>query len=252
VSPTAKTERDRAHPVIECFGPTIQGEGALAGRPTHFVRFGGCDFTCSWCDSSHAVLPAEVRKAEKLTAHEIATRVAGLPGNPDWVTLSGGNPLLHPLNFLVMRLHGFGFKVAIETQGSRWGDWVQNVDLITISPKPPSSGMVNRDLDKFIAHLGGELIRPKVNLKVPIFSTEDLEFARRLHYKYFQFPFYLSVGTYMGGLYGDFDAGRIDTQDDIVNRYRWLVDHIVGDPDFRDVAVFPQLHALLWGHERGR
>lgn len=39
----------RTFPVIECFGPTIQGEGALAGLPTLFVRFGGCDFRCSWC-----------------------------------------------------------------------------------------------------------------------------------------------------------------------------------------------------------
>ena len=41
--------------VSEIFGPTIQGEGALIGLPTVFVRTGGCDFRCSWCDSLHAV-----------------------------------------------------------------------------------------------------------------------------------------------------------------------------------------------------
>ena len=41
--------------VSEIFGPTIQGEGALIGLPTVFVRTGGCDYRCSWCDSLHAV-----------------------------------------------------------------------------------------------------------------------------------------------------------------------------------------------------
>ena len=50
-----------ALPVVEVFGPTIQGEGELAGVPTAFVRFGGCDYRCSWCDSLFAVLPEDVR-----------------------------------------------------------------------------------------------------------------------------------------------------------------------------------------------
>ena len=41
--------------IAEIFGPTIQGEGALIGEPTVFVRAGGCDYRCSWCDSLHAV-----------------------------------------------------------------------------------------------------------------------------------------------------------------------------------------------------
>ncbi|TIU92326.1 MAG: 7-carboxy-7-deazaguanine synthase QueE, partial [Mesorhizobium sp.] len=41
--------------VSEIFGPTIQGEGMLIGLPTVFVRTGGCDYRCSWCDSLHAV-----------------------------------------------------------------------------------------------------------------------------------------------------------------------------------------------------
>jgi 7-carboxy-7-deazaguanine synthase len=52
--------KTRTYPVVEVFGPTIQGEGALAGLPTLFVRFGGCDYRCSWCDSLLAVLPEQV------------------------------------------------------------------------------------------------------------------------------------------------------------------------------------------------
>jgi len=249
----------KVFPVTEIFGPTIQGEGALAGHVTMFVRFGGCDFSCHWCDSAHAVLPEGVRKAEKLTAQEISLRVAALqPTANIWVTLSGGNPLLHGLNFLVERLHGFGFSVAVETQGSVYKPWLQNVDLITVSPKPPSSGMINPDLDLFLHQVQEDVQReshkrmPRLSLKVPIWDERDLQFARTLHLRYPAVPFYLSVVTAMGGLHGDFDGGRIDTQDDVIARYRWLVGRVIQDEAWVDIAgVFPQLHVLVWSHDRG-
>ena len=43
--------------VSEIFGPTVQGEGPLIGKPTVFVRTGGCDYRCNWCDTLYAVLP---------------------------------------------------------------------------------------------------------------------------------------------------------------------------------------------------
>ncbi|RWD90497.1 MAG: 7-carboxy-7-deazaguanine synthase QueE, partial [Mesorhizobium sp.] len=43
--------------ISEIFGPTVQGEGPLIGRPTVFVRTGGCDYRCRWCDTLYAVLP---------------------------------------------------------------------------------------------------------------------------------------------------------------------------------------------------
>src|SRR3954451_23575028 len=108
----AVRQRQRAHPVIEIFGPTVQGEGAEAGIPTHFVRLGGCDYRCSWCDTMYAVDPASVREnARRLTADEILDRLATLEGRPEWVTISGGNPALHRLDGLVFRLHQQDYKV---------------------------------------------------------------------------------------------------------------------------------------------
>src|SRR3954470_24432474 len=90
---TSRRPRLQSHPVVEIFGPTIQGEGAEAGLATHFVRFGGCDFRCAWCDTMYAVEPAAVRRnAERLSTEEIVERVEVLGGAPRWVTLSGGNP----------------------------------------------------------------------------------------------------------------------------------------------------------------
>src|SRR4051794_28690583 len=142
---TLAPARAKLIPVVEIFGPTIQGEGAEAGIATHFVRVGGCDYRCSWCDTMYAVDPEIVRAtAEKLSSDEIVTRVDALAGRPDWVTISGGNPALHALGDLVSGLHAVGFRVSVETQGSRWASWLGSVDRLTVSPKPPSSGMATR------------------------------------------------------------------------------------------------------------
>ena len=61
--------------ISEIFGPTVQGEGALIGKPTVFVRTGGCDFRCSWCDTLHAVLPAHRHDWSPMTPEEILARV---------------------------------------------------------------------------------------------------------------------------------------------------------------------------------
>jgi 7-carboxy-7-deazaguanine synthase len=265
----SQSVRARKFPIVELFGPTLQGEGALAGRPTHFVRFAACDFRCLWCDSSHAVLPEQFKAVSTMfTAEEIIAGLQSLPGTPHWVTLSGGNPGLQRLGELVDLLHAAGYDVAIETQGTTWQSWMTEVDMLTVSPKPPSSGMVNDDLLEFLdqeslaralhtaemvaAERGVGASRKHFHreystvLKVPIWDSRDYEFARRLHAKFKSYPFYLSVVTAMGGLYGDFDGGRVDTRDDILNRYRWLAEKVAAEPIFADVAALPQLHALVW------
>lgn len=81
--------------ISEIFGPTIQGEGALIGMPTVFVRTGGCDFRCSWCDTLYAVEPRFRNAWRSMSTDAILTEVNRLSGNePILVTLSGGNPAL--------------------------------------------------------------------------------------------------------------------------------------------------------------
>ena len=248
------TKTWKTFPVVEIFGATLQGEGAMAGLPSHFIRFGGCDFACHWCDSAHAVLVENVRKAPQLAVSDIMRGVLSLPDlSADWVTLSGGNPALHDLGNLVGLLHSTGFKVAVETQGSRWKDWLRDVDMLTISPKPPSSRMVNPFLPTFMEkaaqpHEEAEVSVPRC-LKVPVYDETDLDFALDLHSRY-DVPFYLSIVTEMGGLYGDFADGRIDTSDSLLVRYQRITQDILrrGVPDVR---VIPQLHYLLWGNRTG-
>src|SRR5262249_17228736 len=84
--------------ISEIFGPTIQGEGPLIGRPTVFVRTGGCDYRCSWCDTLYAVLPEYRDEWTPMTPRAIMARVNELAGGePVLISLSGGNPALQPL-----------------------------------------------------------------------------------------------------------------------------------------------------------
>ena len=88
--------------VSEIFGPTIQGEGPLIGHPTVFVRTGGCDYRCSWCDTLYAVLPRYRDEWHPMTPPEIFARIEELSGGaPILVTLSGGNPAVQPLGPLI-------------------------------------------------------------------------------------------------------------------------------------------------------
>lgn len=206
----------RTIPVVEVFGPTLQGEGALAGKPTYFIRTGGCDYTCHWCDTDIAVLPEMVRLAPKIDQEalieQLTDHIAESPG-PDWVTISGGNPAMHELGEVVDFLDSQLMYTAVETQGSKWKDWLSRVDLLTVSPKGPSSGLtVRKSLENLSAFLSQWATSPerrderdhRVVLKVVVFGEEDYEFAQEVHQTYTDFDFYLSVGTAMGGLRGDF------------------------------------------------
>jgi 7-carboxy-7-deazaguanine synthase len=237
-------------PVVEVFGPTIQGEGELAGVPTAFVRFGGCDYRCTWCDSLHAVLPDAVREAPRMTAPEIAESLGGLPARPEWVTLSGGNPALLELGDLVARLHQDGWRIAVETQGSIWRDWLADVDLLTVSPKPPSSGMLSSDHEAETLRFLGRAVEAsgQVVLKIVVFDDQDYDWARGVRASWTGVPFHLSCGT---------DPPQVDTSHaealrELSVRYRWLCERAAHDPIMIDARILPQLHVVAWGHEKGR
>jgi 7-carboxy-7-deazaguanine synthase len=234
-------------PVVEIFGPTVQGEGPQTGRPAYFVRFGGCDFRCSWCDSMHAVDPAAVRAtAHQLEPEAICARVRELPEGPDLVVLSGGNPALLELAPLVESLQGDGFEVAVETQGSRWKPWLALVDCLVVSPKGPSSGMDYPEhrqlLTSFLQSAEDERARPV--LKAVIFSDEDLEYARWLALTWPGLPLHLSTGTDVG-------LDKEETLQRLLARLRWLSETVASDRTLRRAQVGTQQHVLAWGTRKG-
>ncbi|ART75965.1 7-carboxy-7-deazaguanine synthase QueE [Sutcliffiella horikoshii] len=233
-------------PVLEIFGPTIQGEGMVIGQKTMFVRTAGCDYRCSWCDSAFTWDGSAKDDIVMMSPEEIYEQLVEIGGKAfNHVTISGGNPaLLKNIGELVQLLHENDIKVALETQGSKWQDWLTEIDDLTISPKPPSS-----EMDTNFSILGDLLERVKnssVSLKVVVFDEDDLTYAKKIHKLYPDVAFYVQVGN-----------DDTTTEDDqmliskLLAKYEWLIDQVMNDDEMNNVRVLPQLHTLVWGNKRG-
>ncbi|CAM3515901.1 7-carboxy-7-deazaguanine synthase QueE [Paenibacillus lupini] len=235
-------------PVMEVFGPTVQGEGMVIGQKTMFVRTAGCDYSCSWCDSAFTWDGTGKEDTRMLTAEEIMAELRALGGNTfSHVTLSGGNPaLLKNADELVDTLHREGMRVAVETQGSRWQDWLLAIDELTLSPKPPSSGMNTNwaVLDEIVMKLTSG--NNPFSLKVVVFDEQDLAYAAQVHARYSNVPFFIQAGN--DDLL-EVDNGKMAAK--LIEKYEWLIDQVMGREDMTNVRVLPQLHALVWGNKRG-
>ncbi len=242
--------------ISEVFGPTVQGEGALIGKPTVFVRTGSCDYRCSWCDTLYAVLPEYRSDWQHMTTEQVFAEVRRLSGNaPILVTLSGGNPAMQPLGELIDLGHAHGYTFAIETQGSIAQPWFARLDYLTLSPKPPSSQQVTRweRLDRCIEYArntagtdGSQHNHTvQINLKIVIFDEEDFAYARHVAERYPDIPMYLQAGNHTPPHL----AQEIDITG-IMQRIDWLIQRVIAE-QWYSVTVLPQLHVLLWGNKRG-
>ncbi|HEY4877228.1 MAG TPA: 7-carboxy-7-deazaguanine synthase QueE [Puia sp.] len=171
-------------PVMESFY-TIQGEGFHQGKAAYFIRLGGCDVGCVWCDVKESW---DASKHPQKTIHQIVDEVlktvagyqlpvAGISSsdirlrasdNEQQTTniaiVTGGEPLMHDCTELTKQLHRTGFKTHIETSGAYpiSGQW----DWICFSPKKFKEPL------KSIAQLANEL-------KVIIFNKSDFDWAEK-------------------------------------------------------------------------
>ncbi len=145
-------------PVMERFY-TLQGEGYYQGRAAYFIRLGGCDVGCVWCDVKDSW---EAARHPQVSIAGIIAAAAEHAGRLAVVT--GGEPLLHNLDELTHALQQAGFQTNIETSGSSplSGQW----DWICLSPK------------KFKAPLP-EVVQQANELKVVIFNKTDFAWAEQ-------------------------------------------------------------------------
>jgi 7-carboxy-7-deazaguanine synthase len=128
-------------PVLDVFA-SRQGEGVRVGEPQVFVRFGGCNLVCDYCDTPESI-PAKAGTAYGLS--DLVQRVEALTdGVPGVVSLTGGEPLLH-VSFLepfIEALRRRGWKIYLETNGTLPGALVRIVDVcdwIAMDVKSPSA-----------------------------------------------------------------------------------------------------------------
>jgi len=145
-------------PVMEHFY-TIQGEGYHQGRAAYFIRLGGCDVGCVWCDVK------ESWDADKHPLFEVRSLRFEVKKTPaEIVVITGGEPLLHNLDELTKELQEAGLQTNIETSGSSplSGSW----DWICLSPK------------KFKEPLP-EVINVANELKIIVFNKSDFAWAEK-------------------------------------------------------------------------
>jgi len=145
-------------PVMEHFY-TLQGEGFHQGRAAYFIRLGGCDVGCIWCDVKDSW---DADKHPKYTIDQLLTEVEKTP--TQLVVITGGEPLMHNLDALTTALQAAGLETNIETSGAHplSGHW----NWICLSPK------------KFKEPLPG--ILPHAHeLKVVIFNKSDFDWAEK-------------------------------------------------------------------------
>ncbi|WP_268034508.1 7-carboxy-7-deazaguanine synthase QueE [Algoriphagus sp. PAP.12] len=143
-------------PVMEAFY-TIQGEGRFTGHPAYFIRLGGCDVGCVWCDVKESW---EAAKWPVLSIEQIVEEASNHPGR--LVVITGGEPLMYDLEPLTKMLKEKGFTTNIETSGAH--PFSGDFDWVCFSPKkfkkPHSS----------IYEVANEL-------KVVVFHKSDFDFA---------------------------------------------------------------------------
>ena len=145
-------------PVMEHFY-TLQGEGYHQGRAAYFIRLGGCDVGCVWCDVKDSW------DVDRHPKYEIESLLAEVRKTPTGiVVITGGEPLMHNLDELTFQLQQAGFQTNIETSGAHplSGSW----NWICLSPK------------KFKVPLP-EILLLANELKVVVFNKSDFDWAEK-------------------------------------------------------------------------
>jgi organic radical activating enzyme len=131
-SPRQEDPLDQVFPIVEMFH-SVQGEGYHAGVPSIFIRFGGCNLACSWCDT-------EFDKWDNMTLRDIIRAMHSWECNR--IVLTGGEPALQDLTTLSKVLRPMGYTLAIETNGTI--ELPKEVlDWVCVSPKDQMYPNVN-------------------------------------------------------------------------------------------------------------
>lgn len=150
-------------PVMESFY-TLQGEGFFQGHAAYFIRLGGCDVGCHWCDVKESW---DADAHPKFSVEEIAQKaLQDVGGNAKNIiaVITGGEPLMYNLDALTTTLQAKGFKTNIETSGAQ--PFSGNFDWLCLSPK------------KFKEPLQ-EILQMANELKIIIFNKSDFEWAEK-------------------------------------------------------------------------
>ncbi|MBF2078077.1 MAG: 7-carboxy-7-deazaguanine synthase QueE [Synechococcales cyanobacterium T60_A2020_003] len=192
------------YPVVETFH-SVQGEGHWAGTNAFFIRLGGCDVGCWFCDTKESW---NAKRHPQQSAQDLA--IAAQQANPAITVITGGEPLLHNLDALTTEGHQRGLTLHLETSGAH--PFSGTFDWVTLSPKsfkPPHAS-----------------VYPQVNeLKVVITQPEDFLWAE-------QHAQQVPSSTVL----------RLQPEWSTPESHQWIVDYVLRHPQWR---ISLQTHKVL-------
>ena len=213
---------DRMYKVNEIFA-SIDGEGIRTGLSAVFIRLYGCNLNCSYCDTRYS---CENRDYTLMTLMDILEKV--LSYNIPRVTLTGGEPLIHPgVKDLINSLVANNIEVNIETNGAVdlddfWEYKYNSKVIFTMDYKCASSGMEDK-----MKLLNLHLLQPKDVIKFVVSNYNELE----------KMEYILKESGCKARPYVSPVFGAIDPKD--------LVEYVL-DNNLNDVTVQVQLHKIIW------
>lgn len=166
---------------------SAEGEGGRQGQPTIFLRLSGCNLRCDFCDTRYAW-----EEGQEINQETILSKIVGFRKKykTDWISITGGEPLVQDIKPLVEKLKQAGFKIQIETNGTK--PITFEVDWLTVSPKPPDffSTRASRQqatevklvVTKNLKLAEVEKVRKKFRVNIPLWlqpkSNEDWSYQR--------------------------------------------------------------------------
>lgn len=155
-SEEVRLKEGQALPIMEHFY-SIQGEGAHTGKPSYFIRIGGCDVGCHWCDVKESWNPDlhPIMEVEEVIQ-------AALIWPARTVIITGGEPLIYNLDVLCEKLHSNGFTVHLETSGAY--PMSGKIDWVCLSPKKTAPPL-------------NDVLTVVDELKVIVHNNDDLKWA---------------------------------------------------------------------------
>jgi 7-carboxy-7-deazaguanine synthase len=200
---------------------SIQGESTLAGEPTVFVRFTGCDLRCQYCDTAYAFYGGT-----QMSLQQVLDEVAKYPAR--FVCLTGGEPTLQKeLPALAQELLDRGYQVSLETHGQRPLDAVPPGVRKIVDLKTPGSDEPHTDFAAFHA------LSPGDEVKVVVCSREDFRWALA---KLDELRLWGKLPVLFSPSYGQVAAQDLAA---------WVLE------SGRPARLQLQLHKILWGEKRG-
>jgi 7-carboxy-7-deazaguanine synthase len=157
---------------------SLQGEGVRAGTANLFLRFARCNLACS-VETHGFDCDTEFESGRRLALEEIAAELRALAPACRWVILTGGEPALQVDRELIDGLHAAGYRLAIETNGSR--ELPPGLDWITVSPKVAEHALRQRTAHevKYVRGYGqaipATVVEAEHYLISPAFDGDDLD-----------------------------------------------------------------------------